>query len=598
MLESNQSVKRPTPEFQFRVPRDLAVLDSEIKRILVIGSCTSQGVSDYAHRVFPDVQVDHILYNFPGVSECSLPRPAGEYDFQFIYLPLRTVIPETMLADLSHESEEPFIEKFEEAKDRLLQTLNGALQYTENSNLMTFISEFLTPQQNLIGRLLPRHDFRNPTYFVEQINKVLHQIAGERINTHIVQTDAIASTFGKKYIQEDFVWPWSHASYATDWDSEYDTRRIAIPTKLLDLYPFNIDDFTLALWGEMDAMYRSIRQKDSVKLVILDLDDTLWRGVVAEEGIHPQILEGWPLGMVEALKYLKHRGIILAIVSKNEEGNINELWPDILGGRLDLDDFAIRKINWRSKVENIQEILAYTNLLPKNVLFIDDNPAERQFVQAAFPTIRTLGEELYSIRRILLWAPELQVPYISQESSRRTEMIQDQVKRETARSEMSRNDFLASLGVKVAVREITDISHSSFPRAFELINKSNQFNTTGQRWSMEACSQAFAHGWKFSTFEVQDNYSSYGLVGVAILNGPYLVQFVMSCRVVGLGVESAVIRFLYHHGGLKSGHIVETEANLIVRDLFQKCGFYYDGAHWVTDGDFPEAYTHVKIGVA
>jgi FkbH-like protein len=177
-------------------------------------------------------------------------------------------------------------------------------------------------------------------------------------------------------------------------------------------------------------------------------------------------------------------------------------------------------------------------------------------------------------------------------------MIQDQVKRETAKSEMNRDDFLASLGVKVSLREITDISHASFPRAFELINKSNQFNTTGKRWSMEECSRAFADGWKFSTFEVQDNYSTYGLVGVAILNGSYLDQFVMSCRVVGLGVESAVIRFLYHHGGLKSGHIVETEANLIVRDLFQKCGFYYDGANWVTDGEFPEAYTHVTIGAA
>lgn len=598
MLESNLSVTRSTSEFSFRVPQDLAVLATEIKRILVIGSCTSQGVSEYAHRVFPDVQADHILYNFPGVSEGALPRPADEYDFQFVYLPLRTVLPETMLADLSHESEAPFIEKFEEAKGRLFQTLNGALQYTENSNLLTFVSEFLTPQQNLIGRLLPRHDFRNPTYFVEQLNKVLHQIAEERTNTHIVQTDAIACTFGKKYIQEDFVWTWSHASYANDWDSEHDTGRIAVPTKLSDLYPFNIDDFVLALWGEVDAMYRTIRQKDSVKLVILDLDDTLWRGVVAEEGIHPHILEGWPLGMVEALKYLKHRGIILAIVSKNEEATINELWPDILGGRLNLDDFAIRKINWRPKAENIQEILTYTNLLPKNVLFIDDNPVERQSVQAAFPAIRTLGAELYSIRRILLWAPELQVPYISQESARRTEMIQDQVKRETARTQMSRGEFLTSLGVKVAIREITDISHSSFARAFELLNKSNQFNTTGKRWSMEECSRAFADGWKFSTFEVQDNYSSYGLVGVAILNRFHLDQFVMSCRVVGLGVESAVLRFLYHHGDLKSGRIIETEANLIVRDLFQKCGFYYDGAHWVTDGDFPEAYSHVKIGVA
>ncbi|MBB3387000.1 MULTISPECIES: HAD-IIIC family phosphatase [unclassified Rhizobium] len=598
MLERSASVTKSSQEYSFRTPRELAVSETEVKRILVIGSCTSQGIYHYAHRVFPRTEVDHILYNFPGVDESNLPRPASEYDFQFIYLPLRTVVPETMLANISHESEEPFIAKFEEAKNRLLQTLNGALKYTENSNLLTFVSEFLAPQQSLFGRLLPRHDFRNPTYFVEQLNKVLHEIAAERANTHVVQTDSIASTFGKKFIQEDLVWPWSHASYANDWDSVHDTKRIAVPTKLSDLYPFNTQDFILAIWSEIDAMYRTIRQQDSVKLVIVDLDDTVWRGVVAEEGIHPYILEGWPLGMIETLKYLKHRGIVLAIVSKNEEARITELWPDILGGRLALDDFAIRKINWRPKAENIQEILTYTNLLPKNVLFIDDNPVERQSVQAAFPTIRTLGEELYAIRRILLWAPELQVPYISQESSRRTQMIQDQVKRETAKSGMNREDFLASLGVKVAIREITDISHASFPRAFELLNKSNQFNTTGKRWSIEECSRAFADGWKFSTFEVQDNYSSYGLVGVAILNGSYLDQFVMSCRVVGLGVESAVIRFLYHHGDLKSGRIVETEANLIVRDLFQKCGFYYDGVHWVTDGDFPESYTHVTITAA
>ncbi len=598
MLESNASVTKSSEEYSFRTPRELAISETEVKRILVIGSCTSQGIYHHAHRVFPRTEVEHILYNFPGVAESSLPRPASDYDFQFIYLPLRTVVPETMLANISHESEEPFIAKFEEAKNRLIQTLNGALKYTENSNLLTFVSEFLSPQQSLIGRLLPRHDFRNPTYFVEQLNKVLHEVAAERANIHMVQTDAIASTFGKKFIQEDLVWPWSHASFANDWDSVHDTKRISVPAKLSDLYLFNTQDFILAIWSEIDAMYRTIRQQDSVKLVIVDLDDTVWRGVVAEEGIHPYILEGWPLGMVETLKYLKHRGIVLAIVSKNEEARITELWPDILGGRLALDDFAIRKINWRPKAENIQEILTHTNLLPKNVLFIDDNPVERQSVQAAFPTIRTLGEELYSIRRILLWAPEMQVPYISQESSRRTQMIQDQVKRETAKSEMNRDDFLASLGVKVSVREITDIAHASFPRAFELINKSNQFNTTGKRWSMEECSRAFADGWKFSTFEVQDNYSSYGLVGVAILGGSFLDQFVMSCRVVGLGVESAVIRFLCHNGDLKRGRIVETEANLIVRDLFQKCGFYYDGANWVTDGEFPEAYTHVTIGTA
>ncbi|GES53059.1 hypothetical protein Rhsp01_56720 [Rhizobium sp. NBRC 114257] len=422
-------------------------------------------------------------------------------------------------------------------------------------------------------------------------------MARQRTNTYVLQTDAIAATFGRKYIQEDFIWSWSHASIANDWDSMHDTKRIVVPAKLSDLYSFNTQDFILAIWSEIDAMYRTIRQQDSVKLVIMDLDDTLWRGVVAEDGFHPYILEGWPLGMIEALKYLKHRGIILAIVSKNEEATIKDLWPKFLLGRLDLEDFAIRKINWRPKAENIEEILTYTNLLPKNVVFIDDNPVERQAVQAAFPTIRTLGAELYSIRRILLWAPELQVPYISQESSRRTQMIQDQVKRETARSEMSRDDFLASLGVKVSIREISDITHGSFPRAFELINKSNQFNTTGKRWSTEECSHAFAQGWKFSTFEVQDNYSSYGLVGVAILNGSFLDQFVMSCRVVGLGVENAVIGFLCERSGVRSGRIIETEANLIARDLFRKCGFYEEGSNWVTDGDLNEKPGHVAVEV-
>lgn len=595
MLESNSLAAKSMHEHKFRTPQELAVSQTDVKRILVIGSCLSQGLYHHAHRIFPHAQVDHILYNFPGVADSALPNTPDQYEFQLIYLPLRTIVPETMLANISHESEEPFVAKFKEAKIRLVQTLDGALQYTQNSNLLTLIAEFLTPQQNLIGRLLPRHDFRNPTYFVEQLNKFIHELATQRTNTYVVQTDAIAATFGRKYIQEDYIWPWSHASFANDWDSVHDTQRIVAPTKLSDLYPLNVQDFILAIWSEIDAMYRTIKQQDSVKLVIIDLDDTVWRGVVAEDGIHPYILEGWPLGMIEALKYLRHRGVILTIVSKNEEATINELWLKIVGGRLDLEDFAIRKINWRPKAENIQEILTYTNLLPKNVLFIDDNPVERQAVQAAFPTIRTLGAELYSIRRILLWAPELQVPYISQESSRRTQMIQDQVKRETARSGMSRGDFLASLGIEVSIREISDITHGSFPRAFELINKSNQFNTTGKRWSTEECSRAFAEGWRFSTFEVQDNHSSYGLVGVAIRNSSCLEQFVMSCRVVGLGVENAVIGFLCQHNGLRSGRIVETEANSIVRDLFQKCGFHYEGTNWVTDGDLIEMPGHVAI---
>ena len=100
-------------------------------------------------------------------------------------------------------------------------------------------------------------------------------------------------------------------------------------------------------------MYRTLRGIDQVKLVIVDLDDTLWRGVIAEEGdISDETIEGWPMGLIEALQFLKKRGVLLAIISKNDEARIEGLWDRIMRGRLRLEDFVVRRINWRSKADN------------------------------------------------------------------------------------------------------------------------------------------------------------------------------------------------------------------------------------------------------
>ena len=178
-------------------------------------------------------------------------------------------------------------------------------------------------------------------------------------------------------------------------------------------------------------MLRTIRQTDMVKLVLVDLDDTLWRGVAAEAAeVSSTASEGWPLGFAEALMFLKSRGVLLGIVSKNDEDRVREIWRRIYGTRIRLEDFAAVKINWRPKAENIEEILAEVNLLPNSVVFIDDNPVERAAVKAAFPEIRVLGPNPYLWRRILLWSPETQVATITSESAARTEMVQKQVQRE------------------------------------------------------------------------------------------------------------------------------------------------------------------------
>ena len=302
---------------------------------------------------------------------------------------------------------------------------------------------------------------------------------------------------------------------------------------------------------------------------------------MAEEGVdRPLVTEGWPLGFVEALQYAKKRGVLLAIVSKNDEQRIRELWPRLYGGRLELADFAAVRINWQSKAENVAEVLQDTNLLPKNVVFVDDNPVERANVSNAFPEMRVIGDNPYEVRRLVLWSPELQVAQITSESARRTEMIQAQVERETTRKRMSREEFLASLDVRITLFRISSVSDERFPRAFELVNKSNQFNTTGVRWTQEAMQAAFDSSTVLWCFEVVDRFTEYGTVGVAIVQSTTILQFVMSCRVIGLDVEVAVVGELTRRYSVSTGCYQATEANGLCRDLYDRCGFEQGAEAW------------------
>jgi FkbH-like protein len=302
------------------------------------------------------------------------------------------------------------------------------------------------------------------------------------------------------------------------------------------------------------------------------------------------MVEGWPLGFIEALCYLKKRGIVLAIASKNDEQRIRDIWPKIFCGRLSLEDFAAIRINWKSKAENLADIMATMNILPRSVAFIDDNPVERASIRHAFPDMRVLGRHPYYLRQTLLWSSETQVVSVTDESSKRTEMIKRQAEREHERTELSREAFLTAAAPIVRMIFIKNVSHLRFARAFELINKTNQFNTTGRRWTVEDCVAFFQGGGVFHAFEVSDAYTGYGLAGVVLLKESTIIQWVMSCRILGYEIEEAVMATLVPViRGASSieiyGHIVETEVNFPCRDLFAKCGFSRTPADWVLRSD-------------
>lgn len=571
-----------------RTPTDLAITTREPTRILIVGSCMTAGMADFFSFAVPSKpQADHILFNNVGALPSDPPRPIADYDLQVVQIPLRSIIPDKLWMRTEWQDTASVAALKQEAYARIDRFLTDAMQWNVRHGILTLVANFMVPAQSQMGRLLPRYNISNPAYFVEELNHELERKCHDFHNTYLLDVDAISATFGRKFIQDDLITISNHGAALSDIDRQFDGDRLHPSLPVSQTYTVRLVEFLQAMWAEISATWVTVNQLDAVKLVIFDLDDTIWRGVVADKSIADAMTtEGWPLGIAEAALFLKQRGIILAIVSKNTESVIEQIWPTVWVDRLLLDDFAVRKINWRSKVENIAEILKLVNLTPTSVVFIDDNPAERSAIEDAFPGIRTLGRDNYLTRRILLHAPQLQVAHITKESASRTYMMKKQVDREIERSTLSRDEFVTSLNLQITFETIDSTEHPSFRRSFELINKTNQFNTTGRRWTHAEMIDGFQSGLSLLSFSVSDKYTEYGLTGVIVTRENTIEQFVMSCRVFGLGAEDHAIRhaeaILIQRGyDITYARLCHTNLNQPCRSVFSKNGFVTDGDVWV-----------------
>jgi FkbH-like protein len=572
-----------TPDDRFLAPNDLASTATKLRRVLLVGACVTNGWKWVAEESQICAGCDHILFNNVAELPEEPPFPIGDYDFQITALPLRAVTPEGSYFRLGYGDVAAYEKLLQEAEDRLRLLLDATMRWNRQHGLATFVANFFVPQQNAVGRLFPRYDLRNPVHFVERLNFRLAAELEHYNNAWLFDVDQLSASMGRRYIQDDAICVASHNALLFDYDWSRDQNRLEKPSKpVSQIYKVKTGDFIRSAWQQVLADYRILKQEDSVKMVVTDLDDTLWRGVIGDaEAIAGDEMEGWPIGYAEALAYLKKRGIILAIVSKNEESVIREIWPKLLKKRLSLDDFAFVRINWKTKAENISEIIATANLLPKSVVFIDDNPVERESVKAALPGIRVLGNDPYRVKRVLLWSPETQVQSITDESARRTALMKAQALREEERKVMSREEFLISLAVQVRLKSVASASDPHFPRVFELLNKTNQFNTTGRRWSQAELLQAMSNGSRLLAFFVEDKFTDYGLVGVLLITGNRIDQYVMSCRVLGMEVEIAalalVLKDMQRGVEVVTADLIETDANFPVRDLYKRGGFELEG---------------------
>lgn len=329
------------------------------------------------------------------------------------------------------------------------------------------------------------------------------------------------------------------------------------------------------------------------KLLIVDADNTLWGGVIGEDGLGGIVLSDDYPGRVyrefqKVLKRLKEQGVILALASKNNPADIDAVFETHDAMILRKEDFAAMQVGWNPKSEMIAAITAQMHLTPDSAVFIDDSAAECAEVSASLPgvTVIRLPEELPDIPFVLDRRNLFPVTALTLEDRTRTAMLQAEEARENAETGLSRDEFLKSLDLHMTFTPLHEIQMA---RAVQLIGKTNQFNLTTIRRSESELRALMADGRHLVfTMSLTDKFGDYGLVGLAILERDNGTTFnidtlLMSCRALGRGAESAFLKCLAYgasQNGAKavSGRFIPTDKNAPAATLYADHGFVYDEA--------------------
>lgn len=567
--------------------------------VAFFGPCALLPIINYATNHGHDVI--HVTMGVDESRQIHFSPPLSEVNHEkaevnVIGLPLRSVMAAGALPFDGFENEVfwPRLKTEEDHENYLKYCIDYISEFvTSISDLLdgkpTFFLSFWEPRQNFMGSLFPRFDLSNPQYFVTRLNAEMERIIRAYPNTFLLDVNDVLNSMGRFRIQDDYARELSHASNIFDTTFEDDGRRIRNSTPVSHIYDVDgqPDVYGHCVFNVIRNNLAIINAAAPIKLIIMDLDDTMWRGVLADGDRTPyERTDYWPMGLAEALLVYKARGGLLAICSKNDPELARAEFDRVWRGRLKLEDFVSVKINFQPKSENILEILDEVNLLPANVLFVDDNPREIDEVRCVIPELRFLSEEHMDWRRAILLSPSTQVPRISTESRQRTQTLRAKISRDQTRQKMSREEWLRSLHIQQRYTVVRSDNDRNFARAFELLNKTNQFNTTGQRWSLDAIKKLFVQeGYIFCVF-LRDRQTDNGLIGLHLVQKNRIIQSILSCRVFGLCSEYASMQVLAQHILEKyptvTGGFTATGRNFYCENYLEKCGFTREGDDFVT----------------
>jgi FkbH-like protein len=446
--------------------------------------------------------------------------------------------------------------------EEVVTTLHSLIiTYQEKYQGFLLLNNFLIPSNSPLGLLETKSDFGIKNFY-KKINSELEVKLATNNQVFLIDFDGLASFFGKNQV-------FNH--------------------KMNYMGSMKYNNGFFPLLSKEYSGFIKAQKNLSKKCIVLDLDNTLWGGIIGEDGMDGIKLNTNSPGneFVDFQRLLLsyyQRGIILAINSKNNYDDAIQVIRDHPSMVLRENHFACMRINWQNKAQNMVEIANELNIGLDSLVFFDDNPVERDLIKQTLPEVLVvdLPKSSFLYRKTLEEINDFNVLSLTDEDKKRGEMYFARSKRKEMETQhQSLDDFIKTLEIKVKIDLVDEFSR---PRVTRLINKTNQYNLTTRRYTEEEVKEMLENPQSYSLYslQVKDKFGDEGIVGVSIVKKEtdkfVIDSFLMSCRVIGRQIENAFIIRIFKDAKKDNineiiGEFIPTKKNSMVANFYKEQGF-------------------------
>jgi len=468
----------------------------------------------------------------------------------------------------------------QDVMQRVCRTLEQiVVSFRERSQAALIIHNLEQPAQAAWGVLDAQRE-SGQSDAIQNINRELRRVARAHRGVYVLDYDSLVARHGRLLWQDD---------------RKFLAARLPIAAHGLIHLAKEWLRFLVPLSGWM------------AKALVVDLDNTLWGGVIGEDGmtgikLGPEYPGAAYQDVQRVLLDLSRRGILLAVCSKNNREEAMEALEKHPGMLLRPADFAAMRINWNDKAQGLREIAAELNIGLDSIAFLDDSPFERGQVRAALPEVLVidLAEDPMQYATAIRDCPAFERLTLSLEDRERASLYAKQQERSSAEEGFhSKEEFYRYLQQEADIEPATP---GSIARIAQLTQKTNQFNLTTRRYSEQQIAEmAGKPGWQVLSMRVKDRFGDHGLVGVAITRDEgdacEIDTLLLSCRVIGRSVETALLSYIaesaLERGRKKlAGWFLPTRKNAPAGQFYAQSGFEFQseddrGQRWMFDLERP-----------